>query len=138
MPRRGGLGHLGHEAISRAVEADRERHAPVIGERPRRANPAVITHEEPGEAEAEAELSWRPLRTSWPDNSTSSGPRCSEGSYNPDTGELFVRFYKPTPGQDEYVYEGVSKTEAYNFLRSVSPGRYINRVLNAKDYHRVN
>lgn len=130
MARQGGLGHQGHTAIQRAVAtqaeitAARPQRAPGIGRR--RPNPGVISAPRPGEEETEKQLNWLPFDSS----------RVSEAAYSSASGQLFVRFQRPTPGQDEYVYEGVEPSEWRNFRRSASPGKYVNRVLNSKDYHR--
>jgi hypothetical protein len=58
--------------------------------------------------------------------------RVMEGGYSSRTKTLYVRFVDGTP----WNYFGVEQNEWRNFRRSVSPGRYINRVLNAKDYGR--
>jgi hypothetical protein len=93
----------------------------------RRVNPGVTTTEQPDEAEIEENLNWLPFQSS----------RVSEAAYDANSGQLFVRFQRPTPGQDEYVYEGVGPNEWRNFRRSASPGRYVNRILNGKNYHRA-
>lgn len=92
-----------------------------------RANPAVTTTREPGEEEAEAALDWWGFESS----------RVYEAAYAADRHQLFVRFMRPTEGQVEYVYDGVQPSEWRNFRRSQSPGKYINRVLNYKNYHQT-
>lgn len=128
MPRQGGLGPLGHQAIQRASQEARHPRAPVITE-PARGNPSVTTHTDPGELQvSDAGLQW------WDFDSS----RVNQAAYDAANQRLFVNFQRPTPGQDEYVYEGVSPNEFRNFRRSASPGKYVNRVLNQKNYHRVN
>lgn len=58
--------------------------------------------------------------------------RVAEAGYSSGSKTLYVRFVDGTP----WNYFGVEKSEWRNFRRSASPGRYINRVLNSKDYRR--
>lgn len=58
--------------------------------------------------------------------------RVALGGYSAQSGRLYVTFQDGTP----WVYEGVERSEWRNFRRSASPGRYINRVLNNKNYYR--
>jgi hypothetical protein len=59
-------------------------------------------------------------------------PRTLAAGYDPKTRTLRVRFRDGTPWQ----YFDVSPEEWRNFRRVKSPGRYINRVLNAHPYAR--
>jgi hypothetical protein len=60
--------------------------------------------------------------------------RVAEAAYDRESQNLFVRFQRP--GQTVvYTYEGVQSNEWNNLKRSQSPGKFVNRVLNAKDYH---
>ena len=59
-------------------------------------------------------------------------PRPLAAGYDRDTQTLRVRFRDGTP----WVYYEVSPEEWRNFRRVKSPGRYINRVLNAHPYMR--
>jgi hypothetical protein len=134
MARRGGLGPQGHAAVQRAAATQREITASnqavtrATGVTTRRANPSVISAPRPGESEAEEDLNWLGFDSS----------RVYEAAYAADSKQLFVRFVRPTPGHDEYIYDGVESNEWRNFRRSASPGRFVNRVLNSKDYHRAN
>ena len=133
MPRRSGLGPQGRQALQRAaatqieINAARRNQDRPVGLR-RRVNPGITTTEQPNEEAVERSLQWLPFQSS----------RVSEAAYDSSSAQLFVRFQRPAPGQDEYVYEGVGTNEWRNFRRSASPGRYINRILNGKNYHRVN
>lgn len=113
MPGRG-LGPRGHQALDRAAA---EIHAPVIG------NPSVVTREDEREAVDEDSLNWLPFNSS----------RVAEAAYDGQTGQLYVRWVKTG---DPYVYPGVTRQEWRNFRRSASAGKYVNRVLNGKDYFR--
>lgn len=92
-----------------------------------RANPAVTATPGPGEHSVLEELEW------W----TFDSSRVYEAGYSAQTGQLFVRFQRPTAGQVTYVYNGVETNEWRNFRRSQSPGKFVNRVLNSKNYHEV-
>lgn len=136
MPeRKRGLGPLGPAAVQRASDEWANR-APVLpqitAEEPRGVavtrNPASITATRPGEEETPAD-NWYVF----PDSS-----RCVEASYNGQTGQLFVRFVKPTPFGTPWTYEGVPANVWRNFKRSSSPGTFVNRVLNQFDYHKGN
>lgn len=61
-------------------------------------------------------------------------PRTLAAGYDATTETLRIRF-RDGP---IYAYNGVSKREWRNFKRVKSPGRYVNRILNAKDYYREN
>lgn len=129
MPRRGGLGHQGHDAIQRAFEQDAQR-APqnfVAADPGPIGNPAATSVETPEEEAIAASLQW------WDFDSS----RVNQAAYDPQSKQLFVNFVRPYPGRDEYVYEGVEQNEWRNFRRSGSPGKFVNRVLNGKNYHRV-
>jgi hypothetical protein len=115
-PVRRGLGPQGHAAIERASQENLR--APIIG----RQNPAALSAPEPGEDEP----------TDW---YTFDSSRVSEAAYDAAAERLYVRFVKPD-GSVVYVYDGVQANEWRNLRRSQSPGKYVNRVLNSKDYHR--
>jgi KTSC domain len=119
--RRSGLGPQGHAAIQRAAETQSEitRHAPVIGE----GNPAVIAA-----PDFEAEETVPPMR---PFDSS----RVDSAGYDSEHQRLYVRFVKPDRSVG-YVYEGVPSNVWRNLIRSASPGRFVNRVLNGYDYHK--
>lgn len=92
MPRRGGLGPLGHAAIERAAQTMREleatRPAPVISERPL-VNPAATDTPQPGES------------ASLPDNWVQfDSTRVVEAGYDTESERLFVRFVKPLSSRD--------------------------------------
>ena len=59
-----------------------------------------------------------------------SRPRTLAAGYDKETRVLRIRFRE---GQG-YAYADVSPREAAAFKRVKSPGRYVNRVLNHKDY----
>lgn len=126
-PRQSGLGPLGHDAIQRAADID-QGHAPIIG-RPNTGpvNPSVISSRAPNEDE-DIPYDW------WSFDSS----RVKEAAYDPENQRLYVRFMKPRPEGTPWTYDGVAANEWRNFRRSQSPGRYVNRVLNTKDYHRGN
>lgn len=105
-----GLGPRGHDAIQRA--------AAVIG------NPSDVTRQDQEDAVDEDSLNWLPFNKS---------SRVAEAAYDGSSGQLFVRWVK---AGDSYVYPGVSRQEWRNFRRSASAGKYVNRVLNSKDYYR--
>lgn len=128
-PRQSGLGPQGHEAVVRAAETLKEMdagHAPVIG-RPNTGpvNPAVTSTPHPGEDENVPDDWW-----------SFDSSRLQEAAYNAQTETLYVRFVKPRPGGTPWVYEGVQPNEWRNLRRSQSPGRFVNRVLNSKNYHK--
>ena len=127
LGRRRGLGPQGKEAVRRAArEISPLTNPGAIG------NPAAITHEEPGDETAE--LDWVPVNSHLGMGAPEA--RCYEAAYDPQTKQLHVSFQKRRHG-DYYIYEGVEKTEWRAFLRSDSPGRYINTTLNFKDYYKV-
>jgi hypothetical protein len=119
MARRGGLGHQGHAAIGRAVEELHNR-------RPQ-GNPAA-TDAPRAEEQESTPKQWWDFQSS----------RIAAASYDRDHQTLFVQFVKQNgPGMPGpyYTYEGVSAQEWRNLRRSQSPGKYVNRVLNYKNYH---
>lgn len=59
-------------------------------------------------------------------------PRTLAAGYDKATETLRIRF-RDGP---VYAYNGVTEREWRNFRRVKSPGRFINRVLNQKDYYR--
>ena len=61
-------------------------------------------------------------------------PRTLAAGYDRSTKTLRIRF-RDSP---VYAYNDVSEREWRNFRRVKSPGRFINRVLNAKPYYREN
>ena len=61
-------------------------------------------------------------------------PRTLAAGYDKSTETLRIRF-RDGP---VYAYNGVSQREWNNFKRVKSPGRYVNRVLNQKDYYKEN
>jgi hypothetical protein len=62
--------------------------------------------------------------------------RIEAAGYDSGSRRLYVKFHKPLGTGTPWVYEGVSPQEWRNLRRSQSPGRYVNRVLNGKNYHR--
>lgn len=58
--------------------------------------------------------------------------RVSEGRYDAGLEQVHVIFDDGTP----WTYNGVPRNLWKNFRRSASPGKYINRVLNAYPYWR--
>jgi hypothetical protein len=60
-------------------------------------------------------------------------PRTLAAGYDRETRTLRIRFREGAG----YEYYDVSPQEWQNFRRVKSPGRYINRVLNFKDYQRA-
>lgn len=134
MARQRGLGPQGRTAVTRAklswndIKTGRSTTVAVNTAAPEHVNPAVTSHHEPDEQEVAAELDWYDFDSS----------RVNQAAYDADGKRLFVNFVRPTPGQDEYVYLGVEANEWRNFKRSASPGKYVNRVLNGHNYHRVN
>jgi hypothetical protein len=58
-------------------------------------------------------------------------PRTLAAGYDRDTQTLRIRFREGAV----YAYNGVSQREWANFRRVKSPGRFVNRVLNHKDYY---
>lgn len=60
-------------------------------------------------------------------------PRTLAAGYDKDTSTLFIRFRDGAI----YAYKEVSPREYRNFTRVKSPGRFVNRVLNAKEYTRL-
>lgn len=119
MARKGGLGPLGHAAVARAAEVDRQHRSTHVASTVR-ANPAVTSTEAPDETPPD---NW------WAFDSS----RVVEASYDSPADRLFVRFVKPDASV-VYQYSGVTSNEWRNFRRSQSPGRYVNRVLNTKNY----
>lgn len=117
MARKTGLGPQGFDAVQRAAS---------IGQKPTAGNPSAITHIDPDELKNEPD-NWFGFNSS----------RVSQAGYDQDSQRLFVRFMRPTPGQDEYVYEGVPQNVWRNMRRAKSAGKYINRVLNGFDYHKT-
>lgn len=79
-------------------------------------------------------LSVQQVREELPQMLPFDSSRVAEAGYSPSSGTLYVRFADGTP----WNYFGVEPNEWKNFRRSASPGRYINRVLNAKNYSRGN
>lgn len=73
-------------------------------------------------------LTVAPTRTSDP-----SRPRTLAAGYDGKTNTLTVVFREGA----QYEYYGVTTAEWWRFRRSGSPGRFINRVLNDKDYLRI-
>jgi hypothetical protein len=61
-------------------------------------------------------------------------PRTLAAGYDKDTKTLRIRFREGAI----YAYNEVTPREWAALRRTVSPGRYINRVLNAKPYYREN
>jgi hypothetical protein len=61
-------------------------------------------------------------------------PRTLAAGYDKDTRTLRIRFREGAV----YAYNEVTPREWAALRRTVSPGRYINRVLNAKPYYREN
>jgi hypothetical protein len=127
--RRSGLGPLGHAALQRASETQSEitaGSAPRIGPRQPaiQENPSTTTTRGPGEGSAPER--WFSFNSS----------RVLEAAYDSDAHRLLVRFVKPD-GSVVYAYEGVLPNEWHNFRRASSAGKYINRVLNTKNYHPV-
>lgn len=120
MAKRTGLGPQGFAAVQRAASIGHVSQEPIVG------NPAAVSHTDPDELKTEPD-NWYGFDSS----------RVSEAGYDPESQRLFVRFQKPQPGADEYVYEGVPQNVWRNMRRSQSAGKYINRVLNQYDYHRV-
>jgi len=103
--------------------------APRIAEAPKvhaTRSTRTVSADRPGEQEIREDLNWLPFDSS----------RVSEAAYDSGSGQLYVRFMRPSPGEVEYVYPDVTKNEWRNFRRA-SAGRYINRILNSKDYHQV-
>lgn len=114
MPSRNrGLGPQGHAILAEAAETFHSRGL---------SNPAVLstseTYEEPD--------NWHVF----------DSDRVAEAAYDSKKDVLFVKFVKPD-GSTEYVYEGVSSEEWRAFRRAASAGKYVNRVLNQHDYHRI-
>jgi len=93
MPRRGGLGHQGHDAIQRAFEEDAQRSPQnfVTADPGPIGNPAATSVEDPQEVEIEANLQW------WDFDSS----RVNQAAYDPASKQLFVNFVRPYPGRDE-------------------------------------
>lgn len=81
----------------------------------------------------EIPLSYDPTKTTWPSNGWDHR-RTTAAGYNRETETLRVQFF--TNGAI-YDYWPVSPAEAKAFKRAPSPGIYINQILNAKNYQRV-
>lgn len=73
-------------------------------------------------------LTENPTKTSNP-----SRPRTLAAGYDYDQDVLRVVFREGAV----YDYFGVPTSVAYRFRKSASPGRFINRVLNAYEYSRI-
>jgi hypothetical protein len=117
MALRRGLGPLGHKAIADAAEVFERLTAQP-------ENPAALSLEQT-ETDV-SQLNWLSFDSS----------RVAEAAYDPANQRLYVRFIKPVPEGTPWEYDGVTPSEWRNFRRAKSAGRYVNRVLNYKAYHR--
>lgn len=81
----------------------------------------------------EIPLSYEPTKTTWPANGWDHR-RTTAAGYNRDTETLRIEFF--TNGSI-YDYWPVSPAEAKAFRRAVSPGKFVNQILNAKNYQRI-
>lgn len=72
------------------------------------------------------EISYAPTRTSDPSN-----PRTSGAGYDPATQRLMVEW---GDGGTPYYFYDVTAQEWDGFRKAASPGKFINTVLNAKNY----
>lgn len=123
MARKSGLGPQGRTAVERAF---REASAPVTTDIAQ-GNPAVTsTAGDERQTLPAPEDWWTPAKPS---------SRVAQAGYDPGSERLYVLFHKPFPGGTPWTYEGVSPGEWANFRRAPSPGRYVNDVLNGKNYH---
>ena len=139
--RKGGLGPQGHAAVERAVRELQRRPekttAPVEDpqnfESPlEQGNPAAIT-QETNERDTIPDNWWVPPRGSiLPDRST----RVASAGYDKGSQRLYVLFHKPYPEGTPWTYEGVTENEWRSLKRTWSAGKFVNRILNQKDYHR--
>jgi hypothetical protein len=79
-------------------------------------------------------LAYAPTRTSNPPR-----PRTRSAYYNPQAQVLTIRWRDDLPegGPSYYAYYDVPRNIWNNFRRSVSPGRFVNRVLNRYRYSPV-
>lgn len=142
MARQGGLGPLGKQAVQRAVQEAGRRHPPretpadvsdptEVPEPLAQGNPAAIT-QATDERDTVPDNWWTPTRGSTGDSST----RIATAGYDPGSQRLYVLFHKPFPEGTPWTYDGVTQREWNNLKRSASPGKFVNRVLNTKSYHR--
>ena len=115
MARKSGLGPQGRAAVERAA---------AIEFSGAQANPATTSTYSPRSESDPSRLNWLSF----------SSTRVREAAYGSNVHQLYVRFVKPD-GTTVYTYDGVSPQEWHNFRRSASPGKYVNRVLNTKNYH---
>lgn len=76
---------------------------------------------------------YRPTKTTWPGNGWKHR-RTTAAGYDRTTQTLRVQFF--TNGA-QYDYLDVPPSVARSFRRTPSPGKFINRVLNKYEYHRV-
>lgn len=79
-------------------------------------------------------FTYRPTNTTWPGNGWDHR-RTTAAGYDRTTQTLRVQFF--TDGAT-YDYFDVPPAVARSFRRTPSPGKFINRVLNNYEYHRVN
>lgn len=75
-----------------------------------------------------------PSKTTWPQNGWDHR-RTNRAGYDKKTGTLRIEFYS---NGAVYNYYDVSQATARAFRRAVSPGQYIDRVLNSHNYERIN
>lgn len=78
--------------------------------------------------------SYDPSKTTWPQNGWDHR-RTNRAGYNKTTQTLRIEFY--TNGA-VYNYYNVPQSVARSFRRAVSPGQFIDAVLNGFPYERIN
>lgn len=96
-------------------------------------DPALLWARQEYAEDEDIPLTYVPTNTTWPENGWDHR-RTTEAGYNRATETLAVKFY--TNGA-VYHYYDVKPQTAIAFRRTESPGKFINRVLNAHDYERI-
>jgi hypothetical protein len=87
---------------------------------------AIFMAQQTDESSGPVEISYEPTASSKP-----SDPRTSAAGYDAATQRLMIQW---GDGGTPYYYYGVTPQEWDAFQESSSPGRYINSVLNYKNY----
>lgn len=87
---------------------------------------AELLAQQTDDAAGRVTVSYSPTRTSNPQD-----PRTSAAGYDPQTQRLYVEW---GDGGTPYYYYDVTPQEWDAFQRTDSPGRFINAILNEKNY----